>query len=1285
MKPLWMSVARKTGYVLAGLIVFAAIIVIASRLLISPLLDKHRADFEQYASSMLDMPVKIGNVHVSWFQYQPAISLNDVTLFNKETKAASLHIKNVKLFFSIPASLWRWQPVPSGIMVSGSDIKIHQQANGEYAIQGFPSLSQQQTPYSSETKFADAANWISQQPRIILRDINVNYTGMNGEQRFVTLYKLNFENAGTEHQIHGKAILRQNIPTEVAVSILWKGEKADLATLHAKIYLYISGFSLKQWMKGLSWSGWQVNDGLVSAKIWASWNKGALKRVQTTFQTFDVNLYSQTTKASYVINRLSGNVGWKREGNVQIIAGDDVLIDLPHHLWPVTSFYLSLIKNTKEEWQPNALKVGYVDLKDVQTFLFASPPLLPEEIKKTITNLQLKGNLQNASLVYQGDGTWTDGKNILVDANFTHLSFKEWQGFPGLNNFSGSVKWDGIKGNLSFNTSRASFKYDSIFANVLNIDQLTGNIVFRQDPTLGWEFNASNLQLFNNDLAVNVNGKVNWLEKNEPIFDLSANFTVKKVNRFVRYLPQRILDKDLNNWLKQAFLNGEISSGKAIFRGKPSLFPFDNNDGLFSVSGEISNVDFNYAPGWPRMDNTNGKIDFTGRQIVIDVSQARIMNIPISNAHGVIPYLGDAKPQILEVEAAATQTDFATGLKFIRSSPLKDTLGKMFNDMEMRGPLLLTLNLSVPLNNPDATTVSGDIVLKDTMLNLVPWNININKLNGNLHFTEKGATAKEIHGQLFGKPLTFNLETIEKSKDTSIVKILFNNTLSISDIENWLKIPFSQYAQGATNVTGEIDLSFKAPIDIHLRSNLVGIQVNLPDQYSKKPSEVRNFAADINIEEKAPLRLKLRYGDLLGAALILENNRKKLNLRGANLQLGPGVPDWPPTAGLYITGNFAKLDWEKMKGYLAQTGTDHFGSMKSSSLALRGIDIKTDVLSLAGMNINQLRLQVVPDANNWNVNITSPDVMGQLQVPQVLNRRGTISGQFQRLNLIAAVGSTEPKPTIEVKTLPAISLVLNNVSYNTMPLGQIIFKAQPSAEGLNIRTLNIFSPRLRLESTGEWSQGNTRLQGVANSNRVSDLLNSFGIDARNFISTTGRLRFNLSWNDMPFSPSLGNLNGRANLDLGKGRIVDIGQESGAKMGLGRMLSIFSLQTIPRRLSFDFSDVFQKGYSFDSLKGDFNFQDGSAFTNNMRFDGPVARVDINGRIGLKNKDYNFKLSVTPYVTSSLPLAATLVGGPVIGAAAFAVNSIIGSQISSAVATYNYQVTGPWDNPTWQPIK
>src|SRR5438046_2327694 len=120
------------------------------------------------------------------------------------------------------------------------------------------------------------------------------------------------------------------------------------------------------------------------------------------------------------------------------------------------------------------------------------------------------------------------------------------------------------------------------------------------------------------------------------------------------------------------------------------------------------------------------------------------------------------------------------------------------------------------------------------------------------------------------------------------------------------------------------------------------------------------------------------------------------------------------------------------------------------------------------------------------------------------------------------------------------------------------------------------------------------------------------------------MQFNLIWPGAPYDMSLNHLSGTLGLQLTKGRIINLGNSTDAKMGLGRILNVFSLQSIPRRLSLDFSDVVESGYSFDSMKGTFALKNGNAFTRDARFDGPVARVELNGRLGLGVKDYDMVL-------------------------------------------------------------
>lgn len=1282
MNALLKSLLKKLGYVVAGFVIFIAVMVCISRLL-TPVLDHHKADFENLASQFLQAPITIHNVRVSWYRYQPVISLNEVKILDHESKIPIFKVKKLSLMISIFRSLREWKFLTDGIMVSGADVNVSESATGEWTVKEFSTLPFAK-PAETEASLKDILGWLSQEPYLILSDINVYYTGVGKVDRFVTLYNLGFENSDQEHKIAGKAILHQEIPTTVTLAADWNGKATDIPNINAHAYLYVSGVSLSQWTKGMSLKNWQVKKGIVSAKLWADWSQGNFQKIQSTFQSYGLDLFSESSKITHHINRVSGNIGWRREGNLQTIAGDEILVDLPNHLWPVTNFSFTWSQDANGVISPGALNIGYADLADVQPFLFSMPEILSDENKQLLNKMQLSGILQNTSINFPASvplqaENW---KQLPFNTHFSQLSFLPVDKIPGIENLQGSISWNGKQGEIALNSKDAVFQQDSIFPNKLELDQLSGQIQVQRINNSDLIFNITSSNLLNRDLAANFTGSIKLSASGSPVTDLKANLTMNEAKNITRYLPAGIFDKSLNTWLNQAFLSGEIVSTHAILRGTLADFPFDKKNGEFTIESKISNMDFRFAPTWPILHDITAVLTFTGRKIIVDVDHTETMNIPIGKVHAVIPYLGDAKPEVVEVTTSEINTDFVQGMKYVHASPLEKNIGKMFSDVELQGPITLKLGLVVPFSNPDNTKVQGELGMKDGVMNLIPWNLKLDQLNGQLVFTENSTNAKNIQARLFDKPLQFDLTTVvDKSKNTSIIQASFNNHFDFKDFETWLKLPLSKVIQGSSTINAKIDLSLTNPLQVHLRSNLAGASINLPQPYDKKMNEARDTSADIVLQPSQPMKIKLSYGKLLSTAILLDRKQNNYHLIGANLQFGPGnIIDWPAGPGIYISGQFDTLDWNKVKSLASQNDNKN----NFSDLSLKNINIKANRVLIGGQTISDVNLQVIPDDTIWDVHVNSPDISGQISVPIKITRQSRVIAQFEKINVNM---DPDAKSTlqIDVRSLPAISLIANSVQYNGITLGKIVFNAVPSDGGLNIQGLHIISPNIDLRASGEWKEGgktdSTYLQGSASSTQVSRLLNSFGMDVKNFIAMRGNMNFSLSWQDSPFAPSISSMNGRASLAIGEGRIVDIGANNGATMDLGKMLSIFSLQTIPRRLSLDFSDIFQKGYSFDSLRGDFTIQDGELHTSNMRFDGPVAKISINGKIGLKNKTYNFILGVAANVTSSIPVAATLLtGNPLIGLGALAVNTVIGSK----VATRYYAVSGPWSNPQWRPV-
>ncbi len=174
------------------------------------------------------------------------------------------------------------------------------------------------------------------------------------------------------------------------------------------------------------------------------------------------------------------------------------------------------------------------------------------------------------------------------------------------------------------------------------------------------------------------------------------------------------------------------------------------------------------------------------------------------------------------------------------------------------------------------------------------------------------------------------------------------------------------------------------------------------------------------------------------------------------------------------------------------------------------------------------------------------------------------------------------------------------------------------------------------------------------------------------------------WFDTPSGFSIEKLNGDLDFTFRYGRITDLGRATEEKLGLAKIFTLLNLNTLPRRLQLDFSDLSSTGYSFDIFKGNAYIHDGNANINNTFLEGPVAYVGIDGDVGIADKNYNLELRIVPHVTSSLPIVATVLGGPIVGAAVFVADKVVDYSFRE-VSPYIYKVTGSWEAPDIQAIE
>ena len=148
--------------------------------------------------------------------------------------------------------------------------------------------------------------------------------------------------------------------------------------------------------------------------------------------------------------------------------------------------------------------------------------------------------------------------------------------------------------------------------------------------------------------------------------------------------------------------------------------------------------------------------------------------------------------------------------------------------------------------------------------------------------------------------------------------------------------------------------------------------------------------------------------------------------------------------------------------------------------------------------------------------------------------------------------------------------------------------------------------------------------------------------------------------------------------------IESGQFLKAEPGAARLLSVLSLQSLPRRLAFDFRDLFEEGFAFDSVTGDVSIGDGVARTNNLRMRGPAAVVLMEGNADIVRETEDLRVVVVPEINAGTASLAFAFINPAVGIGTFLAQYFLRKPLSEA-GTREFRVSGPWDDPKLERVE
>jgi uncharacterized protein (TIGR02099 family) len=1267
----------------AAYLFFIALVLIL-RYGILPEIHRYQGDIEATASRALGLPVSIGHLQARWTGLNPALVLNDVRIANREG-APALTLERVEGILSWRSlfSLWHGEPQFASLELKRPSLQIRRNAQGEIFVAGLAIAG------SGE---GSGLRWLLAQSRIRILDATLAWEDETRQAPPLILEDVQFELQNREHRHHfGFSALP---PAAFASRLdirgdLRGGAKDAMTDWQGTVYTALDYADLSIWN---AWVDYPVAlpQGQGGIRLWIERKEGAWSGV-ADLALRDLRLRLKPELPELDLQTLDGRLRLTQSPGALEIATQQLRLKTRDGL-QLTPLDLTA------EWQGKAGEAGHGALKANRLDLHALARLaayLPLDAtrRKLLEAHQPQGLVEALDMSWDArDGEW---KKYSIKAAFSGLGLKAQGLLPGARGLAGHVEADETEGRLTLETQASRLSFPAVFAEPdTPLTELRAEVSWKPEAIME---NATENKGIALDLDIKrldfkspyANGQLSGRYRSAPgepgVIDLQGSLSQAKATEVWRYIPKKV-NANVPAWLRQGLLSGTGHEARLILKGDLKHFPFrDPDQGQFQITVKASNAALYYGEHWPVIEDIEADLSF-GAGMKIEAHKGRILGAQLEKAIVEIPDFGMEDPMLrVHGHVMGATSEF---LDFIEQSPVADKIDHFTQGMTAQGQGRLELELDLPLKHVRDTRVTGNYTFASNLVSFMPDLPPVSQVEGRLDFTDHSMGIENLRGHFLGQPMHLSARS---EKDA--VHLKASGGLTAQALRRQFNWPLLEHLSGSSD--WQIDMKLKKNVDFLLTANLQGLASSLPPPFGKSadlrmPLRLQKIAQN---DRNGPQRehIAIHLGDILASQL---QRRKEGNAfvleRGV---IGIGQAAAMPDNGLNLFITQEKLDLDTWRRLLQDKGKDAGNASVGASLPFSLIAINAQELTFLGRPFAEVGIRLTPDAREsasqrWRIMLASQEAVGELtwDGSDKNGKEGRITAHLKRLHLAAndqdaPTGSATVDAALAPENLPGMDIQVENLNIGNRRFGRLELKADNAGGYWNLRQILIDNPDGRLTGSGKWEVGTVNQRtfldfdlAVANSEKLLERLGYPGMVR----GGTAQLNGKLNWAGAPSALDAATLDGSLQLQAAKG------QFSKVEPGVGKLLGLLSLQSITRRLSLDFHDVFSNGFAYDNITARIHLRHGVMETDgDLKIDGPAGEILMRGTADMKSETQNLNVTVQPELGGIAAVGVAIAINPVVGAATLLAQNVLKNPLNKAFSL-QYKVTGTWDNPQVEKI-
>ncbi len=1284
--------------VILGLWIIAACIL---QFWLFPHINDYRERLATEVGRALGVDVELGTLSADWSQLHPRFTLGDVVVFDRQHRPA-VTLSHIKAELA-------WWPLLTGslgfrsLLVETPDLDFRRDANGALFLSGLPlsgegdfnvdALLEQGTLNlrSGEIRWTDK---VRNAPTLVLTDVDLRLRSRAGKHRL--------DLTVAPPAVYGKPVKLQ---------VNWYGRSfSTWQTWPMEVAFNTAEIDLAPWATWLDYPV-PVQSGKLRADITLAMQGSDLTALDGDIGVTHLQALLAPELKPLILKQVSSSVSFKRrdEGrNTQLTLDQFSISDArSHDEQPASIFIKQLARDAQREI---TFRASHLDIAQWRHLAESLP--LPGDLRRHLADAAPAGVLDK--LKFQG----VVADSVLSEYEFQgsvhDLAVRSADHSHFVQGVSAKFDINQNAGKITLNTGKSILASPNILPiNEVPLEQLTGQINWTKTGDV-LAVKVKGLQLRNTDLIAEVNG--GWTgnlsasasdEDKAGTVDMKIVFDEAKTESGWKYIPLSA-SPDISKWVKGAISGGTMSDFRIEMSGRVWDMPYGAPEpgaapgsseakgapGKFYLGFKTQDVNVKYADGYPVLEKLTASFDMNQNQIRVAANKGQINGMRFSNIRATMADVSAFENHLVVSGQAEGQTSSA--VSFLKDTPLADHIHHFADDMSADGPGKLDITVDLNLAKSSDVRVKGQYSFQNNRLTVLPNTPPVTALNGTIQFSESTIESRDLQGQWSGEPLAIRIST-----DAQGASIQATGRASIAELRHYYDLPVFEQLSGRANWQASV-LMRGGNVDLNVSSDLRGVTSALPEPFNKGAAATmpltlsRQNLAGNGRKPQGSVDQVWRW--TLGNAVtgVLGMNVRGQLVRGKVI-VGSGqtLPalDQP---GLHVESlKPVDLDfWLRATGLGA--GRSRAGASVNANGNNRGmpplaVSLKAPVVKAFGRRFQDFRASLQTAADRTSIQMTSRELQGDLEwlPPGVADagERGLLQGRLSRLDLTAASdaspGSTASSNQ-EIDSLPDLSFRVDELLWQGQPWGRLSFKArnQKTAQGQSWRVdpFLLDGPDLRFSGRLNWVSRNqsgahaqnhlTSMDFKLNSPQVGNLLTKLGYPGT-VKRGTAAMEGQVSWPGSPFGFDPARLSGNFKMTAKNG------QFSKMDPGVGRLLGLLSLQSLPQRLTLDFRDIFSDGLAFEAIDGRFDIRDGLMKTSDLQMDAPAAKVLMRGETNLATQTQDVVVTVRPALSNSVALGVTVLN-PIAGAATFVAQKVLDDPLSK-VFSYQYHITGTWSDP------